>query len=299
MTARARGRISGAIRRLVRGVRKASGVPTRSSHEPIRDPGSPFARRTLTYRGRSLTVVGLAEDHYLRDVGIGAEADDFLAFVLGRTVRRGATVLDVGANIGVTAVTAAVAAEAKVFAFEPGPRVYPCLLETVKANPDLDITTVQAALGAEPGEMSFYDDPATPASSHMATGDTYVRTSDHRVKVMTVDQFVSEQGLTTLDLIKIDVEGFEIDVLRGAAATISALKPAVFVEFNAFTMIAFRNINPREMLVFLRGTFPYLYRFVDGRPVLIDSEGKALSFLHDNIVRQGCLDDLYGAFDPL
>jgi FkbM family methyltransferase len=261
--------------------------------------GSPFARRTLAYRGRSLTVVGLAEDHYLRTVGIGGETDDFLAFIFARAVRPGATVLDVGANIGVTAVMAATACEGTVFAFEPGPRVYPCLLETLKANPGLNILPVRAALGAEAGEISFFDDPGTPASSHMVTGDTYVRTSDHSVKVMTIDQFVSETGLTELDLIKIDVEGFEIDVLRGAVATIAALRPAVFVEFNAFTMITFRNINPREMLVFLRETFPYLYRFIDGRPILLDTEGKALTFLHDNIVRQGCLDDLYGAFRPL
>jgi hypothetical protein len=61
--------------------------------------------------------------------------------------------------------------------------------------------------------------------------------SNTRVTVKTVYDVVSEQKLTRLDFIKIDVEGFELDVLEGARNTINQLKPDVFLELNAFTLM--------------------------------------------------------------
>lgn len=257
--------------------------------------GSIFARRSLPYRDTHLTISGMAEDHYFRTAGV----DAFFQFVLDRSLPQGATILDVGANIGLTAVVAATVSKGRVFAFEPGPTIYACLLETLKANPGLDVIPVNLGLGAVAGQLSFFDDVNNPSGSHMITRHTCSRASDHRISVTTIDQFVSDRGLEALDLVKIDVEGFEIDVLRGGFETIATLKPAVFLEFNAYAMIAFRNVNPREMLSLLSQTFPYLYRYVDKQPRRIASEADVLDFLHDNLSGQGCVDDLYGAFSPL
>lgn len=112
----------------------------------------------------------------------------------------------------------------------------------------------------------------------------------------TLDAFVGIHCIEKVDFIKIDVEGFEIDVLRGGRETIERLKPSLLVEFNAFTMVGFRDINPRDLLRLLRETFPYVYRFKDGQPLLIDSDHAALTFIHDNLVSAGCVDDLYCSF---
>ena len=114
----------------------------------------------------------------------------------------------------------------------------------------------------------------------------------------TFDAFVKAHSVERIDFIKIDVEGFEIDVLRGARETIERLKPSLLIEFNAFTMVGFRDINPRDLLRLLREMFPYVYRFKDGQSLLVDSDRAALGFIHDNLVSAGCVDDLYCSFKP-
>src|SRR4029453_1736812 len=52
-----------------------------------------------------------------------------------------------------------------------------------------------------------------------------------QVEVNTLDEFCAESGLERLDVVKIDVEGYESRVLRGGAATLSKFKPALVVEF--------------------------------------------------------------------
>jgi hypothetical protein len=123
--------------------------------------------------------------------------------------------------------------------------------------------------------------------------------SNTRVTVKTVDDVVSEQKLTRLDFIKIDVEGFELDVLEGARNTINQLQPDVFLEFNAFTLIAYGNQNPRHVLERLKRTFPYVYRFEGGVPHAITDEFSVLAFVHDNLIKRGCVDDLFCTFREL
>ena len=66
------------------------------------------------------------------------------------------------------------------------------------------------------------------------------------INVVSIDDFVNEHKIQRLDLIKIDVEGFEAEVIKGAAKTLAGLKPRVFVEFNSYSLIATRNVNPRD-----------------------------------------------------
>jgi FkbM family methyltransferase len=254
--------------------------------------------KTFEYRGAHITVHGSEHDAYFQAVEHIGLSNDLYTTALDVMSKRG-VVLDIGANIGVTAMMAAQKAK-RVYSFEPAPTTYKSLVQTIATNQmGHMVIPINVAIGAVAGELSFYNDPNSASASHLLTGDTLARQSSEQVKVMTLDRFASVWNIQQVDLIKIDVEGFEIDALNGGLDTISRLRPSAVIEFNAFTMIGFRDINPRRLLDLIRSTFPFVYRWQNGRPVMIRNDGEALGFIHDNLVGAGCVDDLYGTFCPL
>ena len=251
----------------------------------------------IAYGDHTLTIHGAAEDSYFEYVSLDDHANDMLARVL-RGLSAEAVVLDIGANIGLTSVMAAHHA-ALVYAFEPSPNTFALLQKTVAANETPgEVRPLKLALGSAPGELSFFEDPSSNSASHVVSSGTLGRQGMVIVPATTVDLFVEEEALDRLDFIKIDIEGFETDALKGAEETIRKFQPSALIEYNAFTMVGFRNMNPRDLLTQIRGLFPYVYRWRNGL-ILIESDMDALSFIHDNLVSAGSVEDLYGRFSPL
>lgn len=155
------------------------------------------------------------------------------------------------------------------------------------------------ALGAAPERVAFFDNPTSASASHLVAPNRTLGATSGDVQVSTVDRVLAEQGLARLDLIKIDVEGFEAEVLMGAERTLATLKPLVYLEFNSFTLIAYGDRNPRHFLEDLLGRFPFVYRFEAGAPRRIQGAADVLEFIHDNLVKRGCVDDLLCCFDAL
>jgi len=136
------------------------------------------------------------------------------------------TVLDVGANVGRFAITARkLFPGAHIYAFEPLPD---CLAQAkVVMQGDHHFTPLNIALGAEAGEATFYRNAALPSSSFLKVTRTHTtafpgtgETSEVRVRVDSLDHIARTLHLETPMLVKIDVQGFEDQVLRGGEATI-------------------------------------------------------------------------------
>jgi len=142
--------------------------------------------------------------------------DDSEILFLKRSLRDAMTVLDVGANFGVLAtLMGEFAPKAKVYAFEPHPQTFAALKRNVAANRLADrVRCIQSAVGTAVGTVSFLDTGA-PATNRIASP------GDHTFEVVltTIDAFRREHDLTSVDFLKIDVEGAELDVLRGAHAS--------------------------------------------------------------------------------
>ncbi|MER8629837.1 FkbM family methyltransferase [Mesorhizobium opportunistum] len=250
-------------------------------------------KRYIQFDGKDVALHGRKGDSYF-DHAVPDEPFKFAMTALPDE----AVVFDIGSNIGMTAVIAAKRGAAKVYAFEPDPNVFPFLLDTIKANAAL-VDAHNIALGSKKGTLSFFSNPDSASASHLVTENTLGHSPTHKVEMSTFDAFVTSRQIDRIDFIKIDVEGFEIDVLWGARETIPRLKPSLLIEFNAFTMVGFRDINPRDLLRLLLEIFPNVYRFKNGRAQLIDSDDAALGFIHDNLVSAGCVDDLYCTFRPV
>jgi FkbM family methyltransferase len=131
---------------------------------------------------------------------------------------RGSVAFDVGANVGLytTFLAKAVGSAGSVVAFEPQPMNHAHLAENISLNELSNVTIVQRALGESSGNGNLgrgniignYSLVATPTGA-----------SDE-VEIVSGDAFAFTHKLMTPHLIKIDVEGFELSVLRGLHATL-------------------------------------------------------------------------------
>jgi FkbM family methyltransferase len=145
----------------------------------------------------------------------------------------GATVLDVGANVGAYSLLFAqwVGQSGKVYAFEPSPAMRAGLVRHLRLNGlDHVVDIVPAAVADRCTEMDFTTAP--PDGMHrLLTSSSGNGTL--RVPVVTLDGFCSERGVRP-SIIKIDVEGFELSVLQGARDTLRSIGAGleVFMEIH-------------------------------------------------------------------
>jgi FkbM family methyltransferase len=160
--------------------------------------------------------------------------------VLEEALDEGGVFFDVGANIGIYAAWAAklVGPSGVVHAYEPVPATRAELERFLSLNDLRNVRIVSAALGAAEGSLTLYVVPgASGLSSAVArpqesrVGGNAVPSVDVRVSMSTLDAQTSGPGAPKPDLVKIDVEGYEFDVIRGARALLRGdKKPAILFE---------------------------------------------------------------------
>jgi FkbM family methyltransferase len=146
--------------------------------------------------------------------------------VLAQLVRPGMTVVEAGANIGVHTVPLARAcAPGRLYAFEPQPAVCALLRQNLIANGLENAEAVAAACGAHTGTARIptpdYASPGNFGGISLSPGGDGIE-----VSVLAIDDL----RLDRLDLLKVDVEGAEVDVIRGATATIKRARPVIYAE---------------------------------------------------------------------
>ncbi|GAB6079005.1 FkbM family methyltransferase [Hydrogenobaculum acidophilum] len=137
-------------------------------------------------------------------------------------VEEGDIVFDCGANSseGLNCDYFAIKAgeKGKVYAFEPIPRIYTELLEDIKDFKN--IVPVNMGVSDKKGVAYFED---------MGGGSRVSEKGSVRVELTTIDDFVKENNIEKVDFIKMDIEGAELDALKGATNTIKTFKPKLAI----------------------------------------------------------------------
>ena len=153
------------------------------------------------------------------------------AFIL-RRLSSGGCFVDAGANIGVFTVPAArrVGPHGRVLAYEPSPRLLPYLHRNIVDNGLTQVDVVARALYARRATLPFYEAP----DNHFGMGSLGAQFHDHPVSVEAekLDDELSARRVGNVQVLKVDVEGFEASVFEGAQELLASPDaPVVIFEF--------------------------------------------------------------------
>jgi FkbM family methyltransferase len=163
-----------------------------------------------------------------RALDLYGEYSEFEVALFSLFLKPGMMVIEVGSNIGTHTVPIAklVGATGRVLAFEPQRVLHQYLCANIVMNGLLNVWAKQAAVGATHGMIGVpplnYAEPNNFGGVALVDPDRAAEV----VEVVTIDDFKK----IAPHLIKIDCEGMEIDVLRGAAETIKVTRPVLYVE---------------------------------------------------------------------
>jgi FkbM family methyltransferase len=202
--------------------------------------------------GQRYQAVSLSEYHYLRD----GNPEDHESALIERILQPGMTVVDVGANHGMFSLEAAhlIGATGTVHAFEPTPGTRELLLNNLAANGISTVNVFSSALSEKPGTALLRVHKEMSGLNTLASKDvtwnrqTLVADEIVEVKVTTLDAHTTEQGVDHIDFLKIDVEGFELGVLRGARKLLSEKRADLILLEIGDVTCATAGVEPMELL---------------------------------------------------
>lgn len=205
----------------------------------------------------------LPEDKFYYELIITGTIERGTIKFMKKFIHKDDCVFDVGANIGFFTLTMATANEnVKVYAFEPLPSTFYRLRQNVIFNYHLkNITINNIAVTDKKDKIKINQ---FSGLHHGYSSISQLNRNDFTsfdVSSISIDEFISENEINKIDLIKIDVEGAEELVLKGALYTISKFSPSIILEMNEET--AFKNnFKSSDLLNYLLSLHDYkFYRF--------------------------------------
>lgn len=151
---------------------------------------------------------------------------------LERVLSPGKVFIDVGANFGVYTLIASklVGEPGRVFAFEPTAQSFAILRQNIALNHFSNVRAFQVALAETRGKAWLYHG-WDPVGNSLGV-DPLCGDKGEVVQIEALDNLLEENGVDRVDAIKIDVEGAEELVLRGAIRSLTTYRPIVIFEYN-------------------------------------------------------------------
>ena len=169
------------------------------------------------------------------------------------------TIFDVGANTGVYSLVAkTINKDAQVFAFEPSIDTFKQLQKNNHIN-NYDIVCEKIALSNKSENQTFYDTPfqnqtsASLSPEKLKNWEGYKgKIKEYNVSCLKLDDFIIQNNIDAIDLIKIDVEMHEPEVIEGFKVYLEKFKPIIFIEVLEKSVAEKLNslFNLKEYLIF-------------------------------------------------
>lgn len=157
------------------------------------------------------------------------EADNYN--FLKQQVKPEMHIIDIGAHLGLFSACASqlTGPPGKIICIEPTPGTFSILKETIRLNHCTNVTAVQAAVSDKEGMATFYVSHTAGCNSNSLVKNRAEKDlSSYDVRLVTMDGLVQHYALHP-SLIKIDVEGAELDALKGGLHTLATLKPVLIL----------------------------------------------------------------------
>jgi len=189
-------------------------------------------KRTSVQYGNPVKTCNIAGYKLVVDTREGIQKSMYInVFELDETkwiydiLKPGMIFIDVGASFGYYSFIASslVGDTGRVYAFEPSERAYEMFTRNIQKNHIRNITTYNSGLGNKNQYLELYDSIGLKENVHNIHAPSFVPAGRHYVAnqhlgmkpIITLDRFAEIHGIRYIDLIKIDVEGMEMQVLEG------------------------------------------------------------------------------------
>lgn len=267
---------------------------------------APGGDRTSDYLGVTLTYP--TEDSAIAAGLVGGYYERQELTLYSRLAGVSKTVLDAGGNIGIYACIGAAQLPpgGRLVTFEPVPQNLAYGRRNLDQNGLTDrVEVVQTALGPEPGTVVIHLAAGGFTGSHSVARATVGADSSGSLTVpmTTIDDYVSQHGLSPVDLIKVDVEGFDIAVLRGALRTLRTDQPTLLVEY-APALLRNAGYDPVDLLEIIFSNYEHVLLIDEPRNVVRAVERDELAAMADrknlvNLVAINRSDHLALCQEPL
>ncbi len=219
---------------------------TRNWRLPGRERLVGWLKTSLQFKASiSNGIVWLADE----DIAIYTSADNYIEWTILSTgtyedeinklikisLKPGDVALDIGGNIGLQSIrmSKSVGEKGTVFAFEPLTHLQEKFSKNIKLNKAGNIKLFPYALSNVESEADFHINKGNWNQGSFNISNRQEGTEIQHVIIKVADEIPSIKALNSLDLVKIDVEGFEYQVLLGLKQTISKHKPRIIFEYDA------------------------------------------------------------------
>ncbi|MGH9164685.1 MAG: FkbM family methyltransferase [Acidimicrobiales bacterium] len=226
---------------------------------------------TMTVRDTTMRVTCARQDRRtapIEALNFGAYEPAELAMVLS-LVEPGATVYDIGANVGWYSLRIATTfPDVTVLAFEPVPATFATLAANIAANACANVTAHNLGFSDHNGTASFFVDASLAVNASLADHSTGAGpgsgsgSEEVTCTIRRLDDFVADT-VGGVDLIKCDVEGAELLVFRGGLSTIRHHRPAIVAEMLRKWSAPF-GYHPNEIIELLADVGYRCFSFRDG-----------------------------------
>lgn len=169
-------------------------------------------------------------------------------FILFSQLKENAVILDIGANIGwYSLLFSKRLPQSKIYAFEPIQDTYEHLIKNIALNQISNILPFNLGLSEKEGFSTYYYFPEGSVLASEKNLINYPKAKEIICRVDTLDKFMFTKKLDKLDLIKCDVEGAELSVIKGGLNTIRKFLPILLIELFERWTLQF-NYHPNDVI---------------------------------------------------
>ncbi len=180
-----------------------------------------------------MKFMGDFRDRYARGIALMPHYEDAtVGHILESLSSNPGAYFDIGTNMGVVAAMVAAKTDQPVIAVEPNPDTAKRAACTFALNNLRNVTLFSAAVGETDGELNFFTVPGSSDAATLSEATTGPGAESVKVPVYSVDSMVQQLALENVGFLKIDVEGFEPQAIKGAEQTIRNHHPDLFYEFH-------------------------------------------------------------------
>jgi FkbM family methyltransferase len=249
-------------------------------------PSAKGSLKMKTIYGFYLIIDPVKDNGVERSIYFTGTYEKGTLYIIKNILNKGDTFIDVGANIGLMSVFASkvIGGSGKVIAFEPNPNTLALLKNNIELNKCTNITTSDYAIGNANETAKIYDRwDSNRGSATLIKPEK--STDSYDIKISTLSDVLSDSQ--KIDLIKLDIEGYELEALKGAENILKRdIPPALIVECSDISDNDLSK-NRNEVYDYIKKLDKYrIYRTISDKgriSKLIEMQSKVDLLSNDNI----------------